>query len=231
MPVSPWFYTNLPQYNKNWLWRGDDLWHDRWQLVFQLKPQYVEILTWNDYGESHYVGPLPPSSIASQSMPPGTWYAQNIPHNAWLNDLPYYIAEYKGESLPDEPHFTYWYRLNPGQSGSDAGTQCNSASQGDSEEYAPYLCDTDYVFFTVFVASSATATATIQIGSNSPTTVTAFSPGIFHSSVPFNNQLGAVVMSATASDGTNLGPVIGPAITTSNEYDGDVNWNTWVGGD
>ncbi|KKA17141.1 Glucan endo-1,3-alpha-glucosidase agn1, partial [Rasamsonia emersonii CBS 393.64] len=28
MPVSPWFYTNLPQWNKNWLWRGDDLWHD-----------------------------------------------------------------------------------------------------------------------------------------------------------------------------------------------------------
>lgn len=25
MPVSPWFYTNLPGYNKNWLWRGDDL--------------------------------------------------------------------------------------------------------------------------------------------------------------------------------------------------------------
>lgn len=22
MPVSPWFYTNLPGYNKNWLWRG-----------------------------------------------------------------------------------------------------------------------------------------------------------------------------------------------------------------
>jgi hypothetical protein len=22
MPVSPWFYTNLPGYDKNWLWRG-----------------------------------------------------------------------------------------------------------------------------------------------------------------------------------------------------------------
>ncbi|PKX89654.1 uncharacterized protein P174DRAFT_435029 [Aspergillus novofumigatus IBT 16806] len=27
MPVSPWFYTNMPGYNKNWLWRGDDLWY------------------------------------------------------------------------------------------------------------------------------------------------------------------------------------------------------------
>ncbi|KAF7914304.1 uncharacterized protein EAF01_000710 [Botrytis porri] len=33
MPVSPWFYTNLPQFHKNWLWRGDDLWYDRWEEV------------------------------------------------------------------------------------------------------------------------------------------------------------------------------------------------------
>ena len=23
MPVSPWFSTNLPGYNKNWIWRGE----------------------------------------------------------------------------------------------------------------------------------------------------------------------------------------------------------------
>lgn len=35
MPVSPWFYTNMPGFNKNWMWRGDDMWHDRWiQVVF-----------------------------------------------------------------------------------------------------------------------------------------------------------------------------------------------------
>lgn len=26
MPVSPWFYTNLPGYHKNWAWKGDNLW-------------------------------------------------------------------------------------------------------------------------------------------------------------------------------------------------------------
>lgn len=30
MPVSPWFFTNLPGYDKNWLWRGDSVWYDRW---------------------------------------------------------------------------------------------------------------------------------------------------------------------------------------------------------
>ena len=43
MPVSPWFYTDLPQYNKNWVWRGDDMWHNRWQQVLQVQPQFVEV--------------------------------------------------------------------------------------------------------------------------------------------------------------------------------------------
>ena len=43
MPVSPWFYTNLPQYKKNWVWRGDDMWHNRWQQVLKVQPQFVEV--------------------------------------------------------------------------------------------------------------------------------------------------------------------------------------------
>ena len=226
MPVSPWFYTNLPY--KNWLWRGDDLWHDRWQQVFDVKPQLVEILTWNDYGESHYVGPLPPDAIASQSMPEGSWYANYMPHNAWLNDLPYYIAQYKGQSMPDQSHVTIWYRLNPSTACSSDGTLCNTATQGQTTTN-PQECDVDSIFFTAFVPSSATATVKITIGGGSPITVTATSPGIFHSSVPFNGQTGDVSVSVTASDGTSLGPVSCPAITTDCQ-NGNVNWNAWVGG-
>lgn len=62
MPVSPWFFTNMPGFRKNWLWRGDDLWYDRWQQIVSMKrenqPEYLQIITWNDWGESHYVGPL-----------------------------------------------------------------------------------------------------------------------------------------------------------------------------
>ena len=45
MPVSPWFYTNLPGYGKNWVWRGDNLWFDRWQQVLALDPEYVQIVS------------------------------------------------------------------------------------------------------------------------------------------------------------------------------------------
>lgn len=43
MGVSPWFYTNLPQYNKNWGTRGDDLWSTRWKQVAQIGPEFVEV--------------------------------------------------------------------------------------------------------------------------------------------------------------------------------------------
>ncbi|KAK3936550.1 glycosyl hydrolase family 71-domain-containing protein [Diplogelasinospora grovesii] len=36
---------------------GDTLWYDRWQEELFLQPDYVEILTWNDWGESYYIGP------------------------------------------------------------------------------------------------------------------------------------------------------------------------------
>ena len=39
MPVSPWFYTNMPGFNKNWMWRGDDMWYDRWIQVIVNQPE------------------------------------------------------------------------------------------------------------------------------------------------------------------------------------------------
>jgi hypothetical protein len=27
MPVSPWFFTNMPGFDKNWLWNSGDLWY------------------------------------------------------------------------------------------------------------------------------------------------------------------------------------------------------------
>jgi hypothetical protein len=95
MPVSPWFYTNLP--NNNWLWRGDDPWHQRWKEVVDLQPELVEILTWNDWGESHYISPNP---VYQSSIPSGAaWYVNSVTHSAWLNDLPYYIQAYKNGTL------------------------------------------------------------------------------------------------------------------------------------
>ena len=60
-PVSAWFSTHYGSevaYSKNWVFPSDLLWYNRWMEILRLAPQYVEIITWNDYGESHYIGPL-----------------------------------------------------------------------------------------------------------------------------------------------------------------------------
>jgi Glycosyl hydrolase family 71. len=41
MPISPWLFTNMPGYDKNWLWRGDDFWYDRWQQAMFLAPEFI----------------------------------------------------------------------------------------------------------------------------------------------------------------------------------------------
>lgn len=59
--ASPWFSTHFGSevsYSKNWVFPSDLLWYNRWREILKLQPRFVEIITWNDYGESHYIGPL-----------------------------------------------------------------------------------------------------------------------------------------------------------------------------
>jgi hypothetical protein len=53
MAASPWFYTNLPGFKKNWAWPdiSMSLWSDRWTEILLQQPDYVEIISWNDFGE------------------------------------------------------------------------------------------------------------------------------------------------------------------------------------
>jgi hypothetical protein len=41
MGVSPWFFHSASG-GTDWVWRGDDLWADRWNQVFSVAPQFVE---------------------------------------------------------------------------------------------------------------------------------------------------------------------------------------------
>ena len=48
MGVSPQFYTNLPEYNKNWYSSSESLWFDRWEQVLRFGPDFVQIITCED---------------------------------------------------------------------------------------------------------------------------------------------------------------------------------------
>ncbi|ORX98242.1 glycosyl hydrolase family 71-domain-containing protein [Clohesyomyces aquaticus] len=113
-PVSPWFSTHYgPEvsYSKNWVFPCDLLWYNRWNEILELSPRFVEIITWNDYGESHYVGPL-----KSRHTDDGnSKWVNGMPHNGWLDMAKPFIKAYKAGDMSPEKHIeedmlVYWYR-------------------------------------------------------------------------------------------------------------------------
>ncbi|KAF8911650.1 glycosyl hydrolase family 71-domain-containing protein [Gymnopilus junonius] len=70
--VSPWFFTHYgpDSWNKNWIYRSDDwLFVRRWEQLISMRDQIdmAQIISWNDYGESHYIGPVKGAQPNSQA--------------------------------------------------------------------------------------------------------------------------------------------------------------------
>ncbi|KAI1174800.1 glycoside hydrolase family 71 protein [Nemania sp. FL0916] len=113
-PVSPWFFTHFGSevpYSKNWVFPSDTLWYDRWNQILALKPQYLEIVTWNDYGESHYIGRLDSGHGDDGSSK----WVYGFPHDAFLDMAVPYISAFKAGSSDVAPYITadkivYWFR-------------------------------------------------------------------------------------------------------------------------
>ncbi|KAF7621739.1 hypothetical protein AFLA_012031 [Aspergillus flavus NRRL3357] len=237
MPVAPWFYTNLPQWGKNWLWRGDDLWHYRWKQVIELQPPLVQILSWNDYGETHYIGP-----VYEAGVPEGaSRYIANHPHDAWRTFLPHYIDGYRrnianhhsnpARTSLHQKHpisyaekIVYWYRLNPGQSGSADGTTGNNPGIGQPE-MKPHELSHDKVFVSAFVTEPSEVH--VQIGPGPHSVLDAAAPGLNHGSFSFKGQTGPVRISIVRGN-REIVATTGPAITEQCAG-GVVDWNAYVG--
>ncbi|KAL4947908.1 glycosyl hydrolase family 71-domain-containing protein [Aspergillus filifer] len=231
MAVSPWFYTNLPGYHKNWCWKGDDLWYERWMEVIYTLPEFVEIISWNDYGESHYIGPLyedayeAPMTIGKAPIN----YVQGMPHDGWRKFLPWVVDYYKnGISTITQEGLVGWYRTSPGRACGTGDTTGNTASQLQIE-FQPYELMEDKVFFTALLASDATVT--VSIGGASQTGSWTWKPdggiGLYHGSVPFNGD-GDVVITLSRGGSTIAQISGGPVISGS--CNGQLtNWNAWVG--
>lgn len=236
MGVSPWFYTNLPGYNKAWVWRGDDTWHLRWQQVIDLQPDLVEIITWNDYGESHYIGPIHDDGIPNGDNANAHSYVDDMPHDHWRDMLPVYIAQYKNGGqvpaiAPESEKVTFWHRLSSSSAGSTdgvTGNNCRSAINiyGYQTCYSPSAVAQDKVFISALLSSPATVT--VQIGSNAPTSFSGANVGVNHFSQAFNGQTGPVTV-AIVRNGATVKQATGEPILAS-PAGGVTNFNAWVGG-
>ncbi|PYH91334.1 alpha-1,3-glucanase [Aspergillus ellipticus CBS 707.79] len=233
MPVSPWFYTDMVRYDKNWVWQGDDLWYERWQQVVQLQPEFVEIITWNDFGESHYIGPIHENELGIFEYGGSPFnYAEGFPHDGWRMFLPYVVEEYKsaGSGVVDDEGVVVWYRLTPGSACPAGQTTGNAESQGQ-DTMAPGKVLTDRVFFSALLDSQAEVRVSIGGGAND-TVQWSDSPkgggkGLYHGNVEMDNRTGEVVVTVSRS-GKFVAQVLGEKITKDCPHK-LTNWNAWVG--
>ncbi|KAJ4856940.1 glycosyl hydrolase family 71 domain-containing protein [Trichoderma breve] len=175
-PVSPWFSTHFGAevpYSKNWVFPGDFLWFDRWTQILQLKPRFVEIITWNDYGESHYVGRLDsPHGDDGNSK-----WTYGMPHNGWLDMAEPFIAAYKQGSNDPAPHITedkivYWFRptlssINCDATDTTMGDADNSTGNYFKGRPDGYQTLQDKVFIVTLLKEAGTLEVTV--GGNTQT--------------------------------------------------------------
>ncbi|KAI9643094.1 Glucan endo-1,3-alpha-glucosidase agn1 [Ciborinia camelliae] len=237
MPVSPWFYTNLPNYDKNWLWRGDDL--CRWQEILSIDPQpeWIEIVTWNDYGESHYIGPLHQEEYASvfdSTHGDGPYnFASNMTHDAWRQTLPFVIDTYKnGIATVKQEVVTAWYRLTSKDNTacSDGDTTGNTASQLQIEFYPTDVVQ-DKIFYSALLAGVGTVTVTVggvDLGA-SWTHTPSDSVGIYHGSVAYGSNTGKVIVTVHTSSSGSIVFQGNPIVSDCSTWSGYTNWNAYTG--
>ncbi|RAL64388.1 hypothetical protein DID88_001864 [Monilinia fructigena] len=124
-------------------------WNARWQEILSIDPQpeWVEIITWNDYGEFHYIGPLHeeeyPTILDSIHGNASYNFANNMAHDAFAC--------------------------------SDGYTTGNAASQLQIEFYPTHVVQ-DKIFYSALLAEAGTVTVTvggIDLGFQAGSTVTA----------------------------------------------------------
>ncbi|KAK6432630.1 hypothetical protein LTR95_011201 [Oleoguttula sp. CCFEE 5521] len=192
MSVSPWQYKDLNNGNPldAWVAFSDTLFPDRFAQLTnkEVQPDIIEILTWNDFCESHYLRDLPDQHDTSAKdyvvlgdMGNYVW-GQN--HAPWRIIAKYYISWWKSGSPPPiiMDQVIYWYRVHP----KDA-----SCYYGSSTAIKNANMPADAMFAWALVKDSATISMTV--GSNQYHTFTADGSGPAMGQVPFPSDLGSGV--------------------------------------
>ncbi|KAI5459642.1 glycoside hydrolase family 71 protein [Mariannaea sp. PMI_226] len=214
MGVSPYFYVNLPNWGKNWYSSSESLWYDRWQQVLEIMPEYIEIITWNDYSESSYIADISTPQIVSGAEK----YVSGFSHKAFRAVLPYFIRAYKAGTWNVDLHDTAiaWYRGTSANLGSDGGTVWG---QGGSQSAKAGARDV----VSVITVTTDEAEVNIAIGDvHKSFMANGTASRVNYFEMPFGGALGNVSLSLNGHS------VTGPAITNTLPATGYVNFNSYA---
>ncbi|KAK3117340.1 hypothetical protein LTR53_001391 [Teratosphaeriaceae sp. CCFEE 6253] len=181
MAVSPWQFKDFNDgYYNSWVEYSDVLFPSRWeQAISTVHPDIIEIITWNDFGESHYIRDLPPlTGPAAVDLGITGNYIYGQDHSAWRVMAQYYISWFKTGAPPQvtEDRVVFWYRIHPKQVPCASGT--NNIGVVRNAGFP-----TDAVFAWALVSQDVTVSMTV--GSNENWTFEASACGPKLNMVPF----------------------------------------------
>ncbi|THH27989.1 hypothetical protein EUX98_g6196 [Antrodiella citrinella] len=189
--VSPWFFTHYgpDTYNKNWVYYSDDqLYATRWDTIIANRDKFdlVEINTWNDYGESHYIAPVKGDQPNSQAWVDGFAHDADV---GWLDMTNYYATAYKTGNYPEitEDKLYMWARPHPKDANSADGVgKPTNFEMFQDTLWAVYFA-TAPATVTLSTADGVTQSFNVQAGANKLSTQ--LTPGGYmHGTVVRNGQ-------------------------------------------
>ncbi|KAJ7650688.1 glycoside hydrolase family 71 protein [Roridomyces roridus] len=189
--VSPWFFTHYgpDTWNKNWIYRGDNfLLAKRWELLIQNRNSVsiAQIMTWNDFGESHYVGPIHGAQPNSQA------WVNGFDHQGWLDLVLYYSQAFKTGKYPaiTKDRIFLWGRLYPASADPPPGA--DHVGRPDHWQWT-----SDKVWAVVLLISPATVT--LKCGSSTSTAALPAGLGKMQLSLVSNCAVSAAVARKNAT--------------------------------
>jgi len=178
MAVSPWQFKNLGSEggdtSSDWVELSDTLWKYRWeQAINNVQPDIVELVTWNDYAESHYIGAVNTNVFMDADAHA---YVDGMDHTAWQIVAKHYINWYLSGTEPsiETDQVVVWYRLHP------KGAVCSTPTLPRNSQFPA-----DAVFGFALLTSPATVTMDIGLNNHFQWDAPA---GVSIGSVPFPQQ-------------------------------------------
>lgn len=166
--VSPFQFKYLGS-GQDWYRIGEVNLPERMSQALQLQPDFVEVITWNDAGESHYVGDFWQEQIAGSTIGD---YSNGFDHKGWLQIITPFIQAYKAGATSlsqisppsTKPVGTIWYRTLL-TSASCSSSISNHQSALDTVNFAVILPSTGYKI-NVYSNSNLIGTFASQKGLN-----------------------------------------------------------------
>jgi hypothetical protein len=158
--------------------RGFEGMAKQWEGAIRSDATWVELVTWNDWGESSYLAPF--GRPSETSLWGGHYGGKMLSHVAYLDASRYYIEWFKTGKPPaiTEDDLFYFYRLHPARLPITVNPADETGGRGSPQGADSLL---DHLFVTVFL----TAPAQLSLHSGATSKIFDVPAGVHHVSMPF----------------------------------------------